>query len=163
MSKKSEDKVLAEETTTLPEGTVLSVYRMRTGKAGHTTTRLVALHNNMRRVEMTVDNISPHNMRTYLELVRRDIARRRAALTAKPLLEPVKPDSMHDFVLSMAFNGMFIFETLTKDTAEGSDANNLTPTKKVVQRRRKTKALSQVRASDNGTVRGSGKTQADSG
>jgi hypothetical protein len=133
------------------------------GKVGHTTTRLVALHNNMKRVEMTVDNISPHNMRTYLELVRRDIARRRAALTEKPLLEPVKLSSMDHFVLSMAFNDMFIFETLTKDTAEGSDANNLKPTKKVVQRRRKAKTLPQVRTSDNGTVHGSRKTEADSG
>jgi hypothetical protein len=140
---KAEDRVLAEETTTLPEGTVLSVYCMRIGKLGHSIMKLVALHSD-KRVEMTVDKISPHNMRVYLDLVRLDIARRRRALIAKPLMEPVKPDNMNDFVLSMAYNDMFIFEALNQIEPEVLDADKPKRTKKMVERRRKIQKQPQV-------------------
>lgn len=161
MSKQPESRVTAEETTTLPEGTVLSVYRTRVGKVGHEVTKLVALHGN-KRVEMTADQISPQHLRTYLELVRREIARQRALLTAKPLwATDIHPKTMTDFVRSMAFNDMFIFETLTIDQ-EAESANNLKPTKKLVSRRRKAKRLPQVLPDSDGTVQGSGETETDS-
>jgi hypothetical protein len=159
-----ESRVIAEETTTLPEGTVLSVYRIRVGKLGHQVTKLVALHNNMKRVEMTVDNIAPHNLRFYLQLTQREIERQRKKLTTKPMwTENVSPKTTRDFVLSMAFNDMFIFEALTNNNMElGSDADKPEPTKKVVSRRRKAKKLPQVLPDSDGTVHGSGTTKTDS-
>jgi hypothetical protein len=159
---KLDSRVLAEETTTLPEGAILSIYCMSVGKLGHTSMKLVALHANMGRVEMSADKISPHNMRRYLELVRRDIARRRKLLTGKPELDRVKPDTMEDFILSMAYHDMFIFEALNSEPDQ-QNADNPTDATKVLQRRRKAKKLPQVLPDNNGTVQGSRTASGNSG
>lgn len=172
MSKQPQSRITAEETTTLPEGAVISVYRVGIGKLGHYSTRLVALHGK-KRVEMTVDNISPQNLRQYLQLVRRDIERRRQEIIAKPELDPLaggKPNDMNQFVFSMAFNDMFIFQALTDDnyneetghTKSTIDADSLKPTKKVVSRRRKIQKRSQVLPDSDGVMQRSGETAGDS-
>ena len=123
-------KVLAEETTTMPEGAVVSVYRgqYEGGKVRSQFTELVAMHAGCpnKRVSMRVDDIPAHCLKTYLTLTMKAITRERLALTDKPKEQWRKPQTIKDFVLTMAYHGMFILgpwneTTNTKTVLEGSE------------------------------------------
>jgi hypothetical protein len=154
--------VIHEETTTLPEGAVISVYKCQTLRSNKTImfyTQLTALQG-AKRVDMRVDDVSGHNVRLYLELTVKAIRREREKLTVKPVMLVGTPKTMNEFVNNMAYYDMFIFEALNN---EGPDVDNTTATKKVVERREQTEASSQVRTNNNGPVRRSSKTKRNRG
>jgi hypothetical protein len=102
--------IIAEETTTLPEGAVLSVCRVKPSR-GPVHLVLFALRGN-KRVEMRLnESTSVASLPTLLKLIRRELERRRATMTKKPELDiPYRtPRTIQDFVISMAFKDMFVF------------------------------------------------------
>ena len=120
MSKKEPaTNVIAEETTTLPEGAHVSVYKTRTVyKRGTVSTglRLQATFDK-KIVKMKVeDGISAANLKVYLGLIVREITRRRGMLSTKPVMSYPHPQTINEFVLSMAFNGMFMLDDATGTT-----------------------------------------------
>lgn len=157
--------VLAEETTTLPEGAVITVYRGQyTGdRLKSKFTQLVAYHAE-HRVEMRMDDVGAHCLKTYLRLVVREIERRRMAMHAPPqwVSAPSAPKTMKDFVDTMAYYGMFIFETLNETTnseaiLQGSEQVQGEIQKRPDDRNKRRK----VRGDGDGTKRGSGKAKAN--
>ena len=124
--------VLAEEATTLPEGAVIRVSRCHSKSAKREAiyTELSARRDD-KIVKMRVDNVSPNNIRSYLELCTREITRRRLALATKPnpVAYEIIPSSIAEFVMSMARLDMFIF-TAIEPTLQ-TDESNVTGNKKV--------------------------------
>jgi len=122
-------KILAEETTTLPEGAQISVCRgqYEGSKVRSQFTELVAMHAGCpnKRIQMRMDNIPAHLLKTYLMLTVREINRERAKVTVKPPEPYRKPQTIRDFVQWMAHFGMFILQpwneaTNTETVLEGS-------------------------------------------
>ena len=103
---------------TLPEGATVSILRCRTKSGGISTYLSAAQDRN--RIEMTVDNIAPGSLDTYLKLMVREIQRERAKLTEKPKEQYRLPHTIKEFVLSMAFLGMFIFGVMDNVNFNGN-------------------------------------------
>ena len=103
--------IIAEETTTLPEGAILSVCRCKELR-GKSYLTLIATHAN-KRVQMRLEEqTGTASLPTLLKLVRREIGRRRGMLTKKPDTDGPfsrKPHTIGDFVLEMALKDMFVF------------------------------------------------------
>lgn len=100
--------VIAEERTTLPEGATLSISRVTRPKLGPCNELRAWRDNNI--VKMRADDITPQNLRWYLDRVIAEINRERAKLTNKPGMLFRNPKNIRDFVNNMAFFGMFILE-----------------------------------------------------
>jgi hypothetical protein len=106
------ENVLAEETTTLPEGAQISVCRCRVETEKNKFppfTKLIA-YTSRAKLSMRVDDIRPHVMEQYLKLTVREINRLRSALSQKPTVFNESPRDLTEFVDAMAANGMFILE-----------------------------------------------------
>lgn len=105
-------EVLIAETTTLPEGPVVTLERLRRGgsKVTSTYTQLRA-YTLKATVTMRVDDVGPANFRQYLDLVCREIGRQRARFFKKPETCYRRPDTLTEFVHNMAFGGMFLLDT----------------------------------------------------
>ena len=160
--KQPKDKiVLAEETTTLPEGAVLTVFCWHMRPRATRVITLAAYHHG-ERVEMRVDDVSVHNLRQYLDLLVREIMRQRQAMIEPPPLLTYQPSDMSEFVQAMANKGMFIFDALIDEPAT---------TEKLLQGSQKISdpittgkpcaSSEQVRSDGNGVKRGSGTAAPD--
>lgn len=160
-------KVLAEETTTLPEGAVISVYRgqMEGQKLRAVFTQLVALHSACpdKRVEMRMDDIPAHALKQYLQLTVREIMRRRAKLTTKPewTYAPRVTHNLKQFVETMAYHGMFILKawnevTNTETILQGSEE---VPHQVEGKRNNHRTDSGTVRGNDHGVKRRSGEAK----
>jgi hypothetical protein len=104
--------ILAEERTTLPDGATLSVVRGQHSALSATVgTYLIAMRER-ERLQMRVDDVSPHNLRQYLDLLVREIRREQARFNKKPWLAVASPHTIHDFVANMATKAMFIEDVL---------------------------------------------------
>jgi hypothetical protein len=121
--------VIAEETTTLPEGAVISVFKSNTvrvyknGKEKASVSTGLAARFGNKVVKMTIDgNVSAPRLKQYLDLIVREITRRRGMLSTKPGLDYRSPKDIHEFVISMAYNGMFLLNDAenTKKLLQGS-------------------------------------------
>jgi len=109
--------VIAHESTTLPEGACIGVYKMR-AKGGATYAELQA-YRLQKLVKMRLaEETSANSISTYLKLIVREIERRRGMMTKKPDEDFRSPKNIAEFVQSMAFNDMFVFHDFTA-TEEG--------------------------------------------
>ncbi len=107
--------VIAQETVTLPEGAIVTIAKCEevTKKRGLVRSTILSACRNGEAIEMKVDDISSQNVRQYLDMVVREINRRRSAMTAKPLTGcSFKPKTIPDFVTAMALNDMFCFDAI---------------------------------------------------
>ncbi len=129
--------VTAQETVTLPEGAIVTIAKCEevTKKRGLVRSTILSACRNGEAIEMKVDDISSQNVRQYLEMVVREINRRRSAMTAKPLTGcSFKPRTIPDFVTAMALNDMFCFDAITPQM-DVPQSDQIPPAKK--PRRRK--------------------------
>jgi hypothetical protein len=103
---------LAQETTTLAEGATVSIVRGSHPKTGLVGTYLIAGRERT-QLKMRVDDVGPGSLRQYLDLMVRQIQLERARLTEKPK-NPcgTPPHTIRAFVHNMAWNDMFVFDTL---------------------------------------------------
>jgi hypothetical protein len=124
--------ILAEETTTLPEGAQLSVYRVMRAKLGPCT-RMVAIHPEKQnvKVEMLVDDIAAYNLRWYLERMKKEIERHRANLTTKPGLIHPTPHDVKGFTHNMAYHGMFILQPWADENKPEALKGSINGTKEI--------------------------------
>ena len=67
--------VLAEETTTLPEGATLSAVRAKWTEDSCTVATWLLAQRDRKRVRMRVDGVGPNSLRQYLDLTVREIQR----------------------------------------------------------------------------------------
>jgi hypothetical protein len=104
-------------------------------------------------VKMRADDITPQNLRWYVDRVVAAINRERANLTGKPGMLIQTPKTIADFVNNMAFHGMFILEPTVTGVAafvaEPEPEPEIEKPKKV--RRRKAKKQKAVTVPANGT------------
>jgi len=109
--------VTAQETTTLPEGAVLTVMKWEKArkKGGMQYGTRLHVHRGDKELEMSCDGVSPANLRQYLGLVVSEINRRRADMKAKPAIISGTLKTTKDFVEAMAYHDMFVFEALRVD------------------------------------------------
>ncbi len=111
--------VIAQETTTLPEGPQISVFKTHTARSNGGITvsvKLRAYFNNV-TIDMTVaEGVSAGSLKLYLELIINEITRRRSKLTTKPKWNYKHPKSITEFVESMGYNGMFLLDDATATT-----------------------------------------------
>jgi hypothetical protein len=117
-TKKASPNIIAQETTTLPEGAQVTVFKTQAARKGvmSTSITLRAYFDN-KTIDMRVqDGISAQNLKQYLGLIVREITRRRGMLSTKPSIDYNHPHSIHEFVLSMAHNGMFMLDDATGTT-----------------------------------------------
>lgn len=104
--------ILVEESTTLPEGAQISVVRARieTKKSqGPPFTELRA-HKDKDQIAMRVDDIAPHNLRQYLDMMLRQIAKIKERFNAIPkerCTHYSAPKDIAEFTESMSAKGMF--------------------------------------------------------
>lgn len=110
--------VISEESTTLPEGAIISMCRVRydtSKKAGATKTELQAKFRDQ-TVTMKMDNVSAVNMRQYLDLTVRQIKSVRQKVESRADGYPEdafeKPEDMDQFVLGMLVRKMFLRHAL---------------------------------------------------
>lgn len=118
--------VIHEESTTLPEGATIYLAKLKSKRLGHETffTELRAWQKDT-VIKMRVSEVGPSNMRQYLDLMVREIARRRQGYTEKPLAGMATPHDMADFVQEMAYQGMFIFNALSIDPFDNPECAEL--------------------------------------
>lgn len=119
---------IQEEATTLPEGATVSASKMKSAGEKRTVffTELRAYrHGNDNIIKMRIDDVGPVNLRQYLDLICREITRRRASYTAKPTVGMARPQSMADFVQEMAYQEMFIFNALSIDPFDNPECAEL--------------------------------------
>lgn len=76
---------------------------------GREITRLRAFNGN-KEVRMTVDKVADHNMKRYLELTVREIARCRQRIFKKPEWRHTPIYTIERFTIQMAALGMFKFD-----------------------------------------------------
>lgn len=131
--------VTAQQTTTLPEGAVITVMKCETarrngGKSFHTT---LHAHRGDKEIEMRVDDVSPAMLELYFKLVITEITRRRMAIKQKPLIGIGKPKTMVEFVWAMAENDMFVFEAIAPEILD--DTKPEKPKRKVKAKTEKKK------------------------
>lgn len=127
--------IIAEERTTLPEGAVVSVSRVNRPKLGPFTEIRAWRGNNI--VKMRADDVTPQNLRWYLDNIVKEIARERVLLAVKPSMQIRSPNTIKEFVNNMAACNMFLFEsTLTEPILQAEPEK---PKKK--RRSRKPKAV----------------------
>jgi hypothetical protein len=115
--------IIHQETTTLSEGATVSLIKYSTvrktgGLMIHTELRARRDEN---EIKMSVDDVSPTSMKIYLAMVIRAIETERKKLTVKPEYDSRLPDTFRQFVNSMAFNDMFIFNALEPSPSEEQD------------------------------------------
>ena len=106
-------KVIAQETTTLPEGAVVTIMKCEQARKDGMS-RYTALHvyRGEKELEMRMDDVSASNLRQYFDMVVREINRRRQAMTAKPaFVDPGKP-ALAQFIDRMALSDMFMFDAV---------------------------------------------------
>jgi hypothetical protein len=133
--------VTAQQTTTLPEGAILTVMKWEQSRknGGMSTGTRLHVHRGDKELEMSCDGVSPANLRQYLELVVREINRRRAAMTEKPAVTSGALKTTKDFVEAMAVNDMFCFEALQVDPSMHANDVVAEVAKEKPKRRRKAK------------------------
>jgi len=149
--------VVAQESTTLPEGATVSVSRIQRTKLGACNELRAWMGNHI--VKMRADDIAPQNLRWYLNQVVKVINRERVKLTKKPGMYIQTPKSMSDFVNNMAFHGMFILDPavdvkgIAENIADKVIVNEIDKSvkKAVKARRRKAKKQQAVTVPANGT------------
>jgi hypothetical protein len=116
-SERTKMTITAQETTTLPEGAVITVMKWEQSRknGGMVAGTTLHVHRGDKELEMRCDGVSPHNLKQYMELTVREINRRRLAMTEKPVGGSFgdKPKDMRQFVEAMAINDMFVFSALT--------------------------------------------------
>jgi hypothetical protein len=109
--------VLVAETTTLPDGVVITLERLKRHgakkEATSTFTQLRAYAPGTRAmVAMHVDDIGPARFRQYLDLVCLELLRQRARFFRKPQTCFRRPEMLTEFVHNMIFHGMFSLDLL---------------------------------------------------
>jgi hypothetical protein len=142
--------VLIVETTTLPEGPVVTLERLRRdiGTSATTYTQLRA-YKGRDTVTMRVDEIGLASFRQYLDLVCKEIARQRARFIKKPEMCYRRPETITEFVHNMIFSGMFLLDTW-HDTNGTKTISNKGQTKSAI--RGKVAGDSRIGASDSDAV-----------
>jgi hypothetical protein len=111
--------ITAQETTTLPEGATITVFRAHRIGADAVGTYLRAARDRA-EIEMRVDDVAPGSLRAYLDLLIRWIQRERGKLTAKPEIACHTPKNLKDFVHNMAQAGMFVFAAISDVDTTGN-------------------------------------------
>lgn len=103
---------LAVETTTLPEGAILKLARVKdvTSTRESAPRTILSAKNDRATIEMTVAHVAPHNLRDWLQLAVKEIEKRREKIDPDNIPNPTEktPSSFKEFTEQMAAYSMFL-------------------------------------------------------